>query len=166
MKTLREEIMQAHSTRSELLKWKLVIVGAIGSVGLGLAGANTAKHADLVLAAIPLVCIYVDLLCMNLNLRILAIASWMRKEVTDDSEQKAISRYEAFLEPHRRVFALEDWAISGGTFAVSAAVVIYGIAGADGGASIAFVTSGAVGVLGSGIAWGAYLVYRKQLAHA
>ena len=30
MDTLRSEIMQAHEARSELLKWKLVIVGAIG----------------------------------------------------------------------------------------------------------------------------------------
>ncbi len=35
MEKLREEILQAEQTRSDLLKLKLSLVGAIGALGLG-----------------------------------------------------------------------------------------------------------------------------------
>lgn len=69
MQTLREEILQAQRTRSDLLKWKLGLVGVIRSVGLGLAGSRVPTHAELVLCAIPFGCVYVDLLCRHLWLR-------------------------------------------------------------------------------------------------
>jgi len=161
MNTLRSEIMQAHETRSELLKWKLVIVGAIGSVGLGLTGAKTSKHADLVLAAVPLVCIYVDLLCMNLNVRMLVIASWMREVETKEPEQLAMRNYERFVDEVRDAFALEDWAIDWVTRVLSMAVGLYGLFGAIyGGASAAvstaFIGSGVIGLLSSVAATSAY----------
>ena len=166
MDTLRSEIMQAHEARSELLKWKLVIVGAIGSVGLGLAGAKTSNHADLVLAAVPLVCIYVDLLCMNLNIRMLVIASWMRKVETENPEQLALRNYERFVDGFRDAFALEDWAIDSATRVLSLAVGLYGVFGAIyGGASaavsIAFIGSGVIGLLSS---VAATVAYRKRRA--
>jgi hypothetical protein len=165
MKTLREEIIQAHSTRSELLKWKLAIVGVIGSVGLGLAGAKTSKHADLVLAALPLVCIYVDLLCMNLNVRMLVIAAWMRERETTDTEDLALKDYEQFAERFRYAFALEDWAINWSTRVVSAAVGLYGGFGAKyghagTGVTVAFVASGTIGLLGSLAA--DYVAYQRN----
>lgn len=76
--TLRQEILQSQQTRSDLLKWKLGLVGAIGAVGLGLAGSRVSNHADLVLCAVPLVCIYVDFLCRHLSLRILVIGVFFR----------------------------------------------------------------------------------------
>jgi hypothetical protein len=166
MNTLREEIIHAHETRSELLKWKLAIVGAIGAVGLGLAGAQTSKHADLVLAAAPLVCIYVDLLCMNLNIRMLVIASWMRQAPIHDAEQRAIGEYEAFVDRFRNAFALEDWAIDWTTRVISVAVIVYGVEGASGGVSTAFIVSGIVGVLGSFAAQIAYRRRRTELQRA
>jgi hypothetical protein len=165
VKTLREEIIQAHSTRSELLKWKLAIVGVVGSVGLGLAGAKTSKHADLVLAALPLICIYVDLLCMNLNVRMLVIAAWMRGHETTDSEDLALKDYEQFVKPLRKAFALEDWAMNWSTRVVSAAVGLYGGFGdkyghASTGVTVVFITSGAIGLLGSLAA--DYWAYRRN----
>jgi hypothetical protein len=39
LEKLRDEILQTENTRSDLLKWKLGLVGAIGAAGLGFAGS-------------------------------------------------------------------------------------------------------------------------------
>jgi hypothetical protein len=159
---LRQEILNAQQVRSDLLKWKLVVVGALGAAGLGLAGANTAGHADLVLCAAPLASVYVDLLCRHLSLRILVIGRYLQ-EPEAPPEREELARYERFVERYARdlklqggsgagqrpatAFDLEDWAISWSSVAVSLGVLTYGSfvipsAVAPGAALIA---SGAVG---------------------
>jgi hypothetical protein len=90
MQKLRDEVLQAEQVRSDLLKWKLALVGAIGAAGLGFAGSRGPGGADLVLCAVPLVCLYVDLLCHHLSLRILVIGSFLRTHqdglLTEESE--------------------------------------------------------------------------------
>jgi hypothetical protein len=132
---LRDEILQAQRARSDLLKWKLVLVGTLGSVGLGLAGSRRVSHADLVLCAVPLVSAYVDLLACHLSIRIRVIGAYIRGRSGDQS-------YESFVE-HVRVlklaqrtstrrkgvsaFDLEDWAIWWSTGFLSLSVLVYGI---------------------------------------
>jgi hypothetical protein len=146
---LRQEILKAQQARSDLLKWKLGLVGAIGAVGLGLAGSRVSSHADLVLCAVPLVCVYVDLLCHHLSLRILVIGTFLwTSAVAAASEAEAaewsvLRAYEAHVQKarqlerrlHRRLpnrwsrhtaFALEDGAVTWSTFVLSAALVVYG----------------------------------------
>jgi hypothetical protein len=145
------------------------------SAGAGscLAGSKTSKHADLVLAAVPLVCIYVDLLCMNLNLRILALAAYMRQAETVDVEHKTVKGYEQFIEKkaERATFALEDWAINWGTRVLSLAVALYGGFGAGYGnasaaVTVAFIASGVFGLATSAIVEWRYRKRRAKLENA
>ncbi|MDP8942617.1 MAG: hypothetical protein M3N16_00605 [Actinomycetota bacterium] len=173
MSGLREEILQAQRTRSDLLKWKLVLVGGIGAAGLGLAGSDVPGHADLVLAAIPLVCLYVDLLCRHLSLRILVIGTFLRDPPDQElGEAALIRKYEEYAEDARNLrldrhralrrafgvgrtanaFALEDWALSGSTITLSLAILAYGVfaaidADADLTLATPFLSSGVFGAL-------------------
>lgn len=101
MDSLREEILQSENVRSDLLKWKLALAGAIGAAGLGFSGSNDLRHADLVLCAIPPVCVYVDLLCLHLNLKMLVIGTYLRR-LPPGSDADDVRRYEAFVDEHAR----------------------------------------------------------------
>lgn len=153
MERLRDEILQTENTRSELLKWKLGLVGAIGAAGLGFAGSVELRHADLVLCALPPVAIYVDLLALHLTLRIIVIGTYFR--TAGAAEAPAYQGYEDFAHDARNLgggksaFDLEDWALFYSTYALSAAVAGYGVyqlvdASTFG---VPFVLSGAVGAV-------------------
>lgn len=187
MGTLRQEILQSQQTRSDLLKWKLGLVGAIGAVGLGLAGSQVSTHADLVLCAVPLVCVYVDFLCRHLSLRILVIGMFFRTATvsgatdTERGEWATLRVYERYAENARDMharktsrlqvrvggsaFALEDWAVTGSTLVVSAALLIYGTLVRAGSSpdhvpvGWAFIASG---VLGLGATIVAQALYRGK----
>jgi hypothetical protein len=107
---LREEILNAQKVRSDLLKWKLGLVGTLGAVGLGLAGADTAGHPDLVLCAVPFVSVYVDLLCRHLSLRILVIGKYQQRSGVEE-----LAGYEEFVEKEARDLTLQgdpDWFVN------------------------------------------------------
>ncbi len=119
---LRQEIMQAQATRIDLLKWKLALVSGLGAAGLGLqvsGGAVILANVGYLLAMIPLVCAYVDLLLQHTNLRILVIARFLR-------EQQDI--YEVFCHVKRNIYVLEDWALKTSTRFLCLAVAAYGLA--------------------------------------
>jgi hypothetical protein len=98
---------------SDLLKWKLVLVAAIGTVGLGLTESEVGH--PIVLIGIPLICAYVDLLCRHLTLRIHVIGNFIRSrpEVESatselDGLQNLYREYEMFAERNRGAFAFES----------------------------------------------------------
>jgi hypothetical protein len=168
MEKLRDEILLAESTRSDLLKWRLALVGAIGAAGLGFAGAAELRHADVVLCALPPVTTYVDLLARHLTLRILVIGAFLRSERAEETTYRA---YEEFAEWARSMdgrgsaFALEDWALKYSSYGLSAAVAGYGVyqlVALDSTYGVPFVVSGVIG--GIVAALGNHLYQRR--AHA
>ena len=102
------EIIESQKARSDLLKWKVVVVGALAATGLGLVKTRGPgqRYADLVLCAIPIIAAYIDLLCRHLSLRILVIGAYRRKARVRDE-------YEDFAElaRNRNAFQLEDAAV-------------------------------------------------------
>ncbi len=114
---LPDEIIEAQKCRSDMLKWKLVLVAVLGAAGLGLS--EKVNAAPLVLCMIPFVCLYVDLLCCNNNVRQILIGSYY-----NTCEQDA---YECFVGKHRRAFALEDWALFWSTRVLCALVTLAGV---------------------------------------
>jgi hypothetical protein len=162
MEMLREEILQSERVRSELLKWKLGLVGALGALGLGFAGTERLNHADLVLCAISPVCVYVDLLCRHLTLKMLVIGRFLASlKESGDATARTYAAYEKRAQNARAIsvgnnggsvsaFALEDWALSLSTLALSLAIIVYGLA-AWSELSIPFVVSGAAGLLATAV---------------
>ena len=113
---LSDEILESQKTRTNLLRWKLIICAILGAAGLGLG--EYSKSTYTLLALIPLACVYVDLLCANTNLRIILIGRYLAWE--KDS-------YESFVGRHRIVFCLEDWALYGSTYVISILLFIFSL---------------------------------------
>ena len=73
MKEMRREITQYQASIIDLMKWKLIILGSISAVGLGLpknVSAKTPEVSSLILCVVPFACNYVDALSKNLQLKI------------------------------------------------------------------------------------------------
>jgi hypothetical protein len=110
-----EEIIQAQAVRSDLLKWKILAIAALGAVGLGLTDTNNPTHADLVLCCVPFVCAYIDALCRHLSLRIRVISRLWENGVREPGAGDMI--YLAVHEKHvqaarqRGVYLLENYLV-------------------------------------------------------
>ena len=77
LEAFRHEVIEAERTRTELLKWKLFLVSAVGSIALVFGERfDTVIPPQLLLFCIPFICVYVDALCRHLQLRILAISEF------------------------------------------------------------------------------------------
>jgi hypothetical protein len=156
MSSLRKEIIEAQRVRSEILKWKLILVAALGAVGLGFSNPKTiVPNAYLVLLLIPLVCFYVDLLCKHMSLRIIVIGAFLRFRANEED-----AAYESFVSEARAMgpkknmntFAFEEWALDGSTVVLSLLVMLVGLAPSRLGISISaidtylFIGSGLAGL--------------------
>jgi hypothetical protein len=159
METLRTELVETQKVRSDLLKWKLLIVAGISGAALGLSksgSGSAAPNAHFALAVIPIACVYVDLLCRHLSLRNKAIGLFIGFHVHND---KTLRDYEQFyLHLSKKAWAgvsFESVALVGCTIFLSLMIVPIGILAS--GLSLwpipiqwpanLFIGSGTVGVL-------------------
>jgi hypothetical protein len=105
MDSLRNEIIEAQKSRSDLMKWKLVLVSGLGAVGLRLTDIpddTTVKHVSgIVLCLIPFACSYVDALCRHLFCRILVIGRFLA--LHDNSDPNLLCKYEQFTKSAREM---------------------------------------------------------------
>jgi hypothetical protein len=102
------EIIESQKARSDLLKWKVVVLAALAATGLGLVKSEGPgqRYADLVLCAIPVISVYIDLLCRHLSLRILVIGAYRRKAKVRDDYERFVG-----LARDKGAFQLEDGAV-------------------------------------------------------
>jgi hypothetical protein len=113
---LADEIVEAQKQRGGYLKWKLVLVAALGAAALGL-GDEDGHERLILLALVPFVCVYVDLLCYGNNLRILVIGKYFEAEGC---------RYEKHAGSCRTVFGMEDWALYCSSYFAATVVLVLG----------------------------------------
>jgi hypothetical protein len=134
---LRDEIIESQKARADLSKWKLILIAAIGGAALGLgekadpAGAATTRGILALFALLPLACLYVDVVCIHNDLRMMVIGRFLRMETASD-----VGRYEEFCEKFRRVFGLENFALTGTTVVISAVVAAIGFSAHGGQGSL------------------------------
>ncbi len=100
MENLRSELVEAQKARTEFIRWKLVLVASIGSVGLGLTGSKLAPRPELVMCCIPFVCVYVDTMCRHLSLRVQVIGNFLRG---NDKDGPILAAYETFVHKTREM---------------------------------------------------------------
>lgn len=142
--TLRNEIIESQKARTLLLDRKLLIVATIGAIGLGSnffgnVFEKKSPNIQFILCLIPFVCLYVDLLCKHLQMRMLVIGKFIREKFAKSKEMnnidyglELIGEYEFFCNKLREgdgrgIFGLEDWAQEGSTWLLSSLLVLYGI---------------------------------------
>ncbi len=127
MSEFRTEIIETSKTRTEFLKWKLIGAAGLGAVGLGLTEHTGTAGGYLVLALIPLVCFYVDVICRHISLRILVVGRFLR--LPQAGEQAAYEEF-AQLSRNEGVFGFEDLALVWSTALLSGLVFLLGLVGA------------------------------------
>lgn len=119
---LREELIECQRTRSEFIRWKLILVAAVGSAAFGLGGKDNPK-LPVLLAFIPLICVYVDSVCLHNDSRIMMIARFLR----ESKEASAAARaYEQFCHDNRRKFYNEGIAVFFSSLFLSGSVALFG----------------------------------------
>ena len=159
MEIMRQEIIEAQKTRTELNKWKLVIVSTLTAIGLGLTDLHSIPYAELVLCGIPFACAYVDLLHYHQGLIISVIGEFMRSNITDltDETNSDLAKYEQYTWQMRKlsdkrgnkisVFDLERYAVSWSSTFLSMAIVVYAVIRYEQSTSIAIALSGLIGTM-------------------
>lgn len=95
---ISQEVIESQKSRSELLKWKIIVVSILATVGLGVS--KDIEKMELAFCLIPLVCAYVDALCLHLNLRIFSIGKWHTLEIGKDLNKdfEYMKHYEEFIK--------------------------------------------------------------------
>jgi len=131
MEILRTELVEAQKARTDFIRWKLLFVGTLGAIGLGLTTSKAVPNAELVLCCIPFVCAYVDTMCLHFSLRVVIIGEFLRR---NDDVDAQLSRYESFVDltrtmhasdgaPQIDAFALQNMLIPGSTLVINIALL-------------------------------------------
>jgi len=140
MEELRREITQYQASLIDLMKWKLIIIGSIGAVGLGLTkdvSAKTPEVSSLILCVVPFACNYVDALCKNLQLKIYRRRLSMVQigdEIGGNAKENIAARFE-FGEAHNikedgpifLIFTLEEMVLTLSTATINAGLILYAL---------------------------------------
>lgn len=126
-KCLRQEILESQKARSDFLKFKLISIATLAAAGLGLNGKGSilGENIDYVLCVIPLICIYVDLLCYHNNIRIKIIAAFFKEK--KDEYESFIDKISKAHKEESYYFKLEDYVIRWSSIIISVLLIIYGL---------------------------------------
>lgn len=92
---LRDEIMALHAAQRDLVRWKLIGVGVLASIALGLS--SSAKPIGMAICLVPFFVAYCDLLCREYDLRVAVISAFFRNNAQDQSEDVFVE-YEQFIK--------------------------------------------------------------------
>ncbi|MCI5210499.1 MAG: hypothetical protein D3910_17300 [Candidatus Electrothrix sp. ATG2] len=155
----KTEIIEAEKDRTGLLKWKLIITAVLGSIGLGLGKGFECPKIDpiLTLSLIPLTAAYIDLLCNNLQMRILVINAFFQNitcknsDICKNPEFAVFIAYEKFCakEQTRSMFSFENWAQVGFTLFLSLLLIIVSFIDVAEDSGLFLYNSGCIGLLSS-----------------
>lgn len=145
-----DELLQSQKARNELMKWKLIIVAAIGSTALGLIKPSAVTNLHLIILLIPLTCVYIDLLCRNLSLRSLKINKFTSNFNENESRNIDIEYYK-FYQKLKKIDSgnsLESVALIWSTILLTILVTIIGVLISDEGKlKSLFIISGVICLL-------------------
>jgi hypothetical protein len=138
MEELRREITQYQASIIDLTKWKLIFIGTIGAVGLGLTGDGAAKVSEissLILCVIPFACNYVDAICKNLQIKTCSLRLIMAQvgdKVVEQSKENVVAAKVALrgerVENALRIFlifTLEEMVLTLSTATINFGLILY-----------------------------------------
>jgi len=139
-----EELLQAQKARNDFMKWKLIIISAVGSTGLGFIKPDGSSNLYLIIILIPLICLYVDLLCRNLSIRSMKI-NVFASNFSNNEESSFDIQYHRFYQDMRKGMgsSLESIALIWSTLIINFIVTFIGlIVPSDNWIKTLFVVSG------------------------
>jgi len=163
---LRAEIIEAHKSGADFLKWKLIAVAAVSSVAIGFLtpgnhGGPTTEWG-LIVCLIPFICAYADMVGLDLTVRTMLIAGFLR--LCNDP-------YEIHVANLRGRRNNPFHAATAASFTASIAISVLIIGGGLFGVNRewnplyvdAFIAAGGVGVIATLCLWRAYFARIAQI---
>jgi hypothetical protein len=160
---LRQEIIEAQRSGSDFLKWKLIAVATVASVGVGLwvpTKGQPVADARLILCLIPIICAYVDMVSLDLSVRTLVVAKYLLRvgDPYEEHDYKLRGR-------HDNPFHAAAIASQGSSAAASVLILSLGLLGAARQWDLfhisAFITSGVLGLVATFVLW---VVYKLRVS--
>lgn len=126
MTSFLDELLETQKSRNDLMKWKLVVVSALGAAGLGFVENKSGLNLHLIIIMIPIACVYIDLLCRNLSVRRKRIIYFMA-DLKDDNFETDI-KYAQFYRNIKKESgrSLESFAVLWSTILISLGVILIG----------------------------------------
>ena len=119
--SLRNEVMAAQQQRLDLARFKIVCISVLGSLAIGASGI-TEGSVPYIIGLIPLVAIYIDVICETKKIQFMAIGSFLKTL----PKGSVTAPYEKFSPGHRDDF-LRLYSYLYSTIAVSATIAILGL---------------------------------------
>lgn len=147
MSALSEELSLAQSARQELMKWKLIVVSALGAAGLGFVENKINFNLHLVILLIPFSCVYIDLLCRNLSIKTKRIAFFLStlKDNSDNDTDIKFAKFYLSLKT-KSGLSLETYALVGSSITISLIIAIAGFIIEEGHLAWLFLLSGLLSI--------------------
>lgn len=138
MESLRNELIETQKVRTDLIKWKLILVSTLGAAALGFTKIDSKINTEILLCCIPFVCAYTDMQYTNLALRISGIATFIRKiPIQQNHESIYIKNYEIFMNEVRLKiqanvkslgeYSLQTLVMLGSSLLFSISIGVYGL---------------------------------------
>lgn len=161
--SLRSEIVESQKSQADYLKWKLISVGAIGTISLASPGDKNRLLACLA----PLLCAYVDLISLHLMIRIITIGAYLR-ERGDKYEVYTFALREK--KSGRNPYIFEAAALHGSSLAFDVIVLVIGFVSIftkhpflTRPVSVTFIFCGLAGIVWTGLLFLLYSSRRREV---
>ena len=161
---LRGEIVESQKTQAEFLKWKLIAVGAVSSISLGLTSPSgqqsSPQSLQLLLCSIPLICAYTDFISLHIMIRIVTIGTYL-KGAGSDYEQFVFRTRERGGNP----FIFETAALHGSSLVFNLVLIGLSFSSlATGWIDKSYLLSGLMGLFVTVLAWVFYTMRAKKVS--
>jgi len=154
LSSLRSEIVEAQKTGADFLKWKLIGIAAVSSIALGLStpAGTPGPDARLIVCLVPLICAYVDMVSLDVVIRIIVIAAFLRDH--GDEYEKCVDRLRTSAQ---NPFRFAPTAIHMSSAIVNILIVVLGLYGTthrwDPFQTYTFLVAGIIGLLVTTLLW-------------
>jgi hypothetical protein len=158
---LRREIVEAQRSGSDLLKWKLIAAATVASIGVGFWNRPSGSvDTKVIICLVPLICAYVDTVSLDLAVRTMVIASFLRNHCDDEYEHHV----QFVRQLRHNPFMAAPIAIHASSLVSSLIVASLGVYGNSAHwatvETAAFLTAG---IIGAAVAILQYLVYSSRV---
>ena len=166
---LKEEINQTQDSEHDFAKWKLIVVAVIGAATLGLEEHGTAQ--PWLFLFIPFACAYIDLHISQYQLRVFALARFIRSRAPGSDGDTTLQDYEKECEnlrlskPH--IFDLGQFANFIASVGLSVAAMVVAVAANwkwPPPKPLPLVAGGILWLAGMALIWIVMIVQQRKLA--
>jgi hypothetical protein len=117
---LRDEIISFQQSQREIMRWKLIAVGAVAATALGLA-SNNAEMAIIISCIVPPIALYCDAVYRDGDLRIAMLATFL------ETQSEFLRQYEQHVRAFTGWHRIGWGATLGSSLFIASAIGLMGV---------------------------------------